>query len=109
MEENLAHDIRVLFEWAEKNPVVIRIWIFGSRSRGDHREDSDLDIAIEHGILPEDASWESTAFCGPKEWRSELQPLTKHRLDVQSYDPKPDGRVSNSVAQCSILVYSKNT
>lgn len=32
---------------AGRQPLVGRMWLFGSRGRGDHRPDSDLDVAIE--------------------------------------------------------------
>lgn len=32
-----------------------RVWLFGSRARGDARGDSDVDLAFEHGSP--DATW----------------------------------------------------
>ena len=34
--------------WADQRGYVDRVWVFGSRVRGDHREDSDLDILIDY-------------------------------------------------------------
>jgi type III restriction enzyme len=31
----------------ERLPGIERVWIYGSRARGDHREDSDIDLAID--------------------------------------------------------------
>jgi type III restriction enzyme len=31
----------------ERTPGLERVWMFGSRARGDHRADSDLDLAVE--------------------------------------------------------------
>lgn len=34
-------------QWiADRYPTVDKIWIYGSRARGDHRERSDIDLAI---------------------------------------------------------------
>ena len=30
-----------------RHPDVVRVWLFGSRARGDHRERSDIDLAVE--------------------------------------------------------------
>lgn len=48
-EEHIAELRRiasVLNEWAAELPIR-RVLVFGSRVRGDHRPDSDLDLAIE--------------------------------------------------------------
>lgn len=39
--------IPALHRWAQSHPQVGRIWLYGSRVRGTHRPDSDLDVAIE--------------------------------------------------------------
>jgi predicted nucleotidyltransferase len=38
--------LRDLRSWASKNESVRQLWLFGSRARGDSREDSDIDLAI---------------------------------------------------------------
>lgn len=38
---------RILAEWARDKPLVGRLFIFGSRVRGEHHAHSDLDVAIE--------------------------------------------------------------
>ena len=32
--------------WAEAEPLIRRVYLFGSRARGDNRSDSDIDLAI---------------------------------------------------------------
>ncbi len=31
----------------ERTPGLMRVWIFGSRARGDHRPESDIDLAVD--------------------------------------------------------------
>lgn len=31
----------------ERTPGLMRVWIFGSRARGDHRQESDIDLAVD--------------------------------------------------------------
>ena len=50
----------------------IELWLFGSRARGDHRQDSDWDLLA---VLPDDA---------PEEW---TDPLIAWELSRQSAVP----------------------
>ena len=42
----------IVADWADGCPGVERVFLFGSRVRGDHRPDSDLDLAIEPSTHP---------------------------------------------------------
>jgi uncharacterized protein len=53
MRSNLPEDLdrrELIQELARRlalHPAVERVWLFGSRARGDHFERSDIDLAIE--------------------------------------------------------------
>lgn len=56
--KSLAH---VIAQWADQRPAIQRVYIFGSRVRGDNRPDSDLDVAIEFApTLTTEATWDWT-------------------------------------------------
>jgi predicted nucleotidyltransferase len=38
--------------WAATEPLIRRAYLFGSRVKGTHRRDSDLDVAVVHDIDP---------------------------------------------------------
>jgi hypothetical protein len=42
----------VVASWARQEPLVRLVWLFGSRARGDHRLDSDIDLAVSHDVDP---------------------------------------------------------
>jgi|GEM_PF-5018608 len=73
---------RVLADWASSESCIIRLWLFGSRSRDDHREDSDLDVTIQIGRIGK--------FYGPREafafyreqWEEQLQPALSQNLHL---------------------------
>ena len=79
----------VLSEWAAKNPLVARLWVFGSRARGDHRDDSDLDIAIELDLTAADGVDESGGFATwsfeTDGWEEELANLLPFTIDLEQY------------------------
>jgi predicted nucleotidyltransferase len=106
---DLEHDIDVIRRWAAANPIVERVHIFGSRARGTNRPDSDLDVAIEHGVLPGDSNHFTTGLCGPSEWRDELQPLAWCTLDVQSYRPGDTPTVEAGIKESSVVIYERAT
>ncbi len=51
MTEAITADVqRAIVAWASSEPLVARVWIYGSRSHRNPktaREDSDLDLAVE--------------------------------------------------------------
>lgn len=82
-----TRDIEEIQAWAKSVPVINRVWIFGSRARGTETPESDLDIAIEHGILPGDTDVFTTAIGESENWRRALQARVSLKLDLQSYIP----------------------
>jgi len=44
---NIKELIKIVAQWAHDEPLVTKVYIFGSRARDDYREDSDLDVAVE--------------------------------------------------------------
>ena len=38
--------VRIIAEWLKSVPGVRRLYLYGSRVRGDHRSDSDVDLRI---------------------------------------------------------------
>ena len=46
MNLNESDRLRIV-EWAVKHPEILRIFLYGSRARGDNRPDSDIDLAIQ--------------------------------------------------------------
>jgi predicted nucleotidyltransferase len=81
---DLEHDLEQLCLWGARNPLIVRLWLYGSRARGDHREDSDLDIAIENLTAPTDTDPLTTAVFELEGWRRDLQPKLKLTLHLES-------------------------
>ena len=118
-------DQLVLVAWASSKKFVKRMWLFGSRARGDHHENSDLDVAIDiDRVLPMDGSPRVSFQFGHESWEKYLQHRMIGRLHLCFYDPNiPNHRVFRhtdeignqkeerivsivqSVAECGILIY----
>ena len=60
MSDGLVNLARILADWVEPAPG-FRIYLFGSRVRGDHRPNSDVDVVIPIPRSPSEADvtwWE---------------------------------------------------
>ena len=92
--------------WAEQQPLVRAVAVFGSHAKGRAREDSDLDIAIL--IRAEDPSEPLLTWIDySSQWEKELQVLLgfeKIHLSELSLDPASP-KVEQYVRRCSIVAY----
>lgn len=101
LDEELA---RLLSAWAAGKPTIRRLWVFGSRARGDHRSDSDLDVAFLIDRLPEHERQHFIDHVRPA-WREELAALVNLSVHFCSYY---DGRVQEAIEASSVLVYERD-
>lgn len=75
----LSQIARLVSWWARGKPLVKRVYLFGSRVRGDHGPDSDVDIAVEldpavfRGV--DESGGLATWMFETKEWKEELEKL----------------------------------
>jgi predicted nucleotidyltransferase len=97
---------RIVAEWAKSEPLIKKVYIFGSRARDNCREDSDLDIAIEIKKLPYDTDVLST-WINEKEGleRRLLELLPSLTLQLELIDIEQTPTVLSAIKQSSILVY----
>jgi uncharacterized protein len=76
-----------LHSWSESKPFVRRTWIYGSRTNGTAKPESDLDVAIEISPVGNDEDAHTSWVSEAARWRAELQPLLPdHALHLQWYD-----------------------
>jgi predicted nucleotidyltransferase len=65
--------------WAATKPTIRAVWLIGSRAKGTHRPDSDVDLAAAYIPAPDFTEF----FYDRKNWTAELRaliPLEIHLL-----------------------------
>jgi len=106
-DPDIAHDISVICSWAGRTEIVTHVWLFGSRVQGQSKQDSDLDVAIEHGAAKGDENAYTTALCEREKWIAELQPNTRLDLDIWSYRHEETPTVEKGIRKGALLIYEK--
>lgn len=103
--------IPMLRQWAEANPYISKLWIFGSYAKGNAKDDSDLDIAVEI-IIPavrRDNENVLAVYISEKDtWKKELQKLLSfEKVQIEYLDAKETPTVKNGVQEANILAYCR--
>jgi len=105
-DPDLAHDVEVLREWAERTPEIQRVILFGSRVLGRARPSSDLDVSVVHEPAPGDARGSTSADAERRGWLADLQPRMQLRLDLWSHLAPSDARkVHAGIEAGSLVIY----
>jgi len=109
---NLAPIVEEFQAWATNNPLVLRIWLFGSRTREDYRPDSDLDVAVELDPSMFTGADESGGIATwafeTKGWKEELQSLSPYNIQLEQYLPEQTPRIKKALDRSSRLIYEKS-
>ena len=96
-----------LRRWATSKELVKRLWVFGSRARGDHRPDSDIDVPVEINHSDESnglAPWMFEA----KHWQDELATLFPFPVQLEQYFESGESpTIRAGVARSSRLVFER--
>jgi predicted nucleotidyltransferase len=75
-----------LAQWANVEPHIGELWIFGSRARGDNGPNSDLDVAVIMADGPKGTRYGNWAFLSD-DWKEELEHFLPIAIDLDIGDP----------------------
>lgn len=100
----------IVRNWAASHPRVSAAYLFGSRVKGTHRDNSDLDVAVEllnpkgrHGNF---CDWAELA----DELRQSLGTLLPVMLDLTQYESAQETSVVHrGLSESSMLVYARSS
>lgn len=104
-----ATDLQTLLDWAQSNECIRRVWVLGSRVRGEGRPDSDLDVAVEMDAIGRDEQAQTGWMELSPRWRAELGKGLSAPLDLEwigevgAHLPK----LLSYLARSSVLIYQR--
>ena len=104
---DIAEIQKLIGEWANSEPLVKRVYIFGSRARTDFHKNSDLDVAVEIRKGDRDENVLTTWIHEGKGMEIRLAKVVPFKLQLELFDGMNTSTVLNGIKQSSILVYEK--
>lgn len=104
-----ADQLNALRHWANSDSDaewITEIWLFGSRARGDHRPDSDVDLAF---VLRDerDRTAEGESICMRQRWKSALTALLGAPADPWWLNDPESVIVAPAVAAHGVKLWSR--
>ena len=103
-------------DWAQREPRVVRVWVFGSRATGRRRPkhsmatEPDLDIAYELVQVRSDETTFTANFFRKDGWKASLQASLPVALDLQfMITDEPDAQVPIWVAEHGVLIWERDS
>jgi predicted nucleotidyltransferase len=100
--------LRGLSAWADANENVRELWLFGSRARGDAREESDVDLALALKLPVGKNNWPALGnyFAFESAWKQELQTIVGRAVSIEPLVPGEDSDVR--VRQEGVLLWARD-
>lgn len=101
-----------LIEWARSEPIIERVHVFGSRVRGEHRPDSDIDVVVELDLEAAPGADFSGGFATfsfqSERWNAQLAELLPMSVDLDFYaGAKHTPTLHAGLQRSSRLIYDK--
>ena len=97
----------IVAKWAESEPLVTKAYIFGSRAKGNYRDNSDLDVAVELEKQPGDSNVLATWICVGDSLEKRLSAMLPFKVQLENLDGAETLIVSSGVRSSSILIYDR--
>lgn len=93
-------------KWASTQPLIRKAYLFGSRVRGTHQLDSDLDVAVEIFTLPSDSSPFTTWTCEKQRLKASIAGILPVAIDLDWYGGEFETPcIHEGLDESSVVVY----
>lgn len=99
----------IIAKWARSEPLVTKAYLYGSRTQGERLSSSDVDVAVELKMMPNDSSLFTTWMHEQQGLHDRLQNLLPCKLHLEWYGGKEDTpTIHKGIKNSGILIYKKN-
>jgi predicted nucleotidyltransferase len=104
LPEPLAASAAAIQEWAQHQPAVSAVFLFGSRLKGTNRLDSDLDVAVTFDV-PERDEPDIFWIDHKGRWENELTQCVGLTIDLEIAHPALAPHVWGYLQKHHALIY----
>nr|WP_254446863.1 nucleotidyltransferase domain-containing protein [Ruegeria sp. HKCCD8929] len=102
-------DKQEITRWAERQPIIRRVILFGSRARGTQHANSDFDLAIQ--VFP--SSPHHLAQLANMDWKDrrigELEKTLQNKVHLEWYAPCAGLAIERSIKDEGVTVFFRQT
>ncbi|MDF3036336.1 MAG: polymerase beta domain protein region [Paucimonas sp.] len=102
---NIEEISQAVADWAAGDPLVTKVYLFGSRLKGNATANSDLDIAIELRPEPGDENVLATWIGESERLRMSIKSLVPYTVDLQHYDGDETPNIRAYLTEASLVIY----
>ena len=99
---------KTIEDWAKSEPLVSRVYLYGSRVKGTENERSDIDVAVKLNRIRGDTLDGAGQAWDIPELSERLQRLLPYPLQLEWYDPVQTPKVHKGIMEASVLVYDEH-
>jgi len=84
-----ADSVELIRQWAARTTAVREVWLFGSRTRGTSRPNSDVDIGIYLMPPTRGSNWALALYTAEGDaWQRELAGLLGQQVSLEAVIPE---------------------
>jgi predicted nucleotidyltransferase len=96
----------VVTNWADSHHDIKRVFLFGSRARGDSTPDSDVDLAVEVvGISGENA--DTRYFFNVNTWKKQLGAALGRSINIVRLIDHGKPEIQESIDRDGVVLYER--
>ena len=104
-------EIAAIRRWAKSHPEIQRVYLFGSRAKGTHDPDSDVDLAIQVDACDDDDDGQIAYMDFKKRLGPKPNPGIDPCVNLEWYSPDPAVDlpiVKHAVHRDGVLLFDRN-
>ncbi|MBN9334917.1 MAG: nucleotidyltransferase domain-containing protein [Devosia sp.] len=99
--------IEIIRDWAEAEDLIDEVVLYGSRAKGTHREDSDVDLAVHQVGTNEHAVHTFMHFKG-EDWQNDLIARTGLKISLAPRAGHLTPKIEEYLGHASFVIFSRD-